>query len=62
MKKLKVKSGTVDRELVKLQGELKSIEDFLAVTDIPEKKTEVFVPAVDQSLQQEIGVLQTELE
>ena len=44
-----------------LLGELKSIEDFLAVTEIPDKKSEVFVPAVDQSLQQEIGVLQTEL-
>ena len=40
---------------------MKSIEDFLAVTEIPDKKSEVFVPAVDQSLQQEIGVLQTEL-
>ena len=60
--KVKSKSGAVDRELVKLQGELKSIQDFLAVTDIPEKKTEVFVPSVDQSLQQEIGVLQTKLD
>lgn len=59
--KVKSRAGTVDRELVKLQGELKSIEDFLSVTDIPEKKVEVFVPAVDQTLQQEIGVLQTEL-
>jgi len=59
--KVKSKALSVDRELVKLQGELKSIEDFLAVTDIPDKKSEVFVPAVDQSLQQEIGVLQTEL-
>ena len=40
---------------------MKSIEDFLAVTDVPDKKSEVFVPEVDQSLQQEIGVLQTEL-
>jgi DNA repair exonuclease SbcCD ATPase subunit len=60
--KVKSKALSVDRELVKLQGELKSIEDFLAVTDIPDKKSEVFVPEVDQSLQQEIGVLQTELD
>ena len=58
---IKTKANSVDRELVKLQGELKSIDDFLSVTQIPEKKTEVFVPAVDQTLQQEIGVLQTEL-
>jgi DNA repair exonuclease SbcCD ATPase subunit len=60
--KIKVRAATVDRELVRLQGELKSIEDFLSVTDVPEKKSEVFVPEVDQSLQQEIGVLQSELD
>ena len=60
--KIKTKATTVDRELVKLQGELKSIQDFLSVTDVPEKKSEVFVPEVDQSLQQEIGVLQSELD
>ena len=59
--KVKTKATAVDREATKLQGELKSIEDFLSVTTIPDKKSEVFVPAVDQSLQQEIGVLQTEL-
>ena len=42
-------------------GELKTIEDFLAITTIPEKQTEKFVPSVDESLQQEIGVLQQEL-
>ena len=36
--KIKTKATTVDRELVKLQGELKSIQDFLSVTDVPEKE------------------------
>ena len=59
--KVKVKATEVDKELTRLQGELKTIEDFLAITTIPEKQTEVFVPAVDDSLQQEIGVLQQDL-
>ena len=59
--KVKVKATEVDKELTRSQGELKTIEDFLAITTIPEKQTEVFVPAVDDSLQQEIGVLQQDL-
>ena len=60
--KIKNKATSVDRELIKSQGELKSIEDFLAITTVPEKKEEVIVPAIDQTLQQKIGILQTELD
>lgn len=59
--KIKVRSSEVDKELIKLQGELKTIEDFLAITTIPDVKYEKEVPAVDESLQQKIGVLQQEL-
>jgi DNA repair exonuclease SbcCD ATPase subunit len=59
--KIKTKATSVDRESVKLQGELKSIEDFLASASIPEKKEPVSIPAVDETLQQRIGVLQQEL-
>ena len=58
---IKVKSSEVDKELIKLQGELKTIEDFLAITSIPDKKYEKEIPTVDESLQQRIGVLQQEL-
>ena len=58
---IKIKSSEVDKELIRLQGELKTIQDFLSITTIPEKQTEVFVPSVDESLQQEIGVLQQEI-
>jgi len=58
---VKVRSTEVDRELVKLQGELKTIEDFLSITTIPKKQTEIAVPIVNESLQQQIGILQQEL-
>jgi len=58
---VKVKATEVDKELIGLQGELKTIEDFLAITSIPDKKFEIEVPAVDESIQQTIGVLQQEL-
>jgi DNA repair exonuclease SbcCD ATPase subunit len=58
---IKVKSSEVDKELIKLQGELKTIEDFLSITSIPDKKYEKEIPTVDESLQQQIGVLQQEL-
>jgi DNA repair exonuclease SbcCD ATPase subunit len=60
--KVKVKATEVDRELVKLQGELKTIEDFLAITNIPSKQTEIDVPIVDENLQQRIGILHQELQ
>jgi DNA repair exonuclease SbcCD ATPase subunit len=59
--KIKARSSEVDKELVGLQGELKTIEDFMSITSIPDKKYEKEIPSVDESLQQKIGVLQQEL-
>lgn len=59
--KIKAKATQVDRETIKLQGELKSIEDFLNSTTIPEKQEPVPLPVVDETLQQKIGVLQQEI-
>jgi DNA repair exonuclease SbcCD ATPase subunit len=58
---IKVRSSEVDKELIKLQGELKTIEDFMSITSIPDKKFEKEIPSVDEILQQKIGVLQQEL-
>ena len=59
--KIKARSSEVDKELAGLQGELKTIEDFMSITSIPDKKYEKEIPSVDESLQQKIGVLQQEL-
>jgi DNA repair exonuclease SbcCD ATPase subunit len=59
---IKAKAIETDREYSRLQGELKTIEDFLAITKIPQKQTESDVPSVDENLQQQIGVLQQELD
>ena len=59
---IKTKSTETDREYNRLQGELKTIEEFLALTKIPTKQTEVELPAVDQTLQQRIGILQQDLD
>ena len=58
---IKARSSEVDKELAGLQGELKTIEDFMSITSIPDKKYEKEIPSVDESLQQKIGVLQQEL-
>ena len=59
--RIKVRSSEVDKEMIKLEGELKTIEDFLSITSIPDVKYEKEIPAVNESLQQKIGVLQQEL-
>jgi len=59
--RVKTKSTEVDREYNRLIGELKTIDDFLALTSIPLKQTEKDVPNIDEALQREIGVLQQEL-
>ena len=60
--RVKAKSTEADREYNRLMGELKTIEDFLAITSIPSKQVEENVPDVDEALQREIGVLQQELQ
>ena len=59
--KIKSKTSTTEKENIKLQGELKSIEDFLASTSIPMKKENRLIPQLDASIQQQIGVLQQEI-
>ena len=58
---IKIKLNTTDKELAKVGGELKSIEDFLNNVVIPEKQIEKPVPEIDESLQQRIGVLDEQL-
>ena len=59
--KIKLKTSATEKDSIKLQGELKSIEDFINSTTIPSKNTTVVVPAIETSMQQEIGVLQQEI-
>ena len=59
--KIKLKTSATEKDSIKLQGELKSIEDFINSTTIPSKKTTVVVPVIETSMQQEIGVLQQEI-
>lgn len=59
--RVKNKSTEADREYNRLIGELKTIEDFLAITSIPAKQSEKEMPEIDEALQREIGVLQQEL-
>lgn len=47
--KIKATSSELDKDIIKLQGELKSVEDFLASTTIPEKLAEIGVPGFDSS-------------
>ncbi len=58
---IKAKTSTTEKELISKKGELKSIDDFLKNASIPEKIEESVIPPVDESLQQQIGVLQQEL-
>ena len=47
--------------LAKIQGELKSIEDFLQTAVIPQKQSEAELPTLDESLQQQVGILNEKL-
>ena len=59
---IKTNSGIVDRDIVKLQGELKSVEDFLNSTSIPEYLFEKPVTNLDTSLAVRISQINTELQ
>jgi hypothetical protein len=39
--KIKIKTSATEKDSIKLQGELKSVEDFIESTSIPSKKTTV---------------------
>src|SRR6056300_127048 len=60
--RIKAKSTSTDREGLKLQGELKSVDDFLKFTTIPAKQELIEVSEIDPSLQRKIGVLAAELD
>jgi DNA repair exonuclease SbcCD ATPase subunit len=47
---MRSRSSEVDKELNITQGELKSIEDFIKNTNIPDKLTEVYVPVTDEQV------------
>lgn len=60
--KIKVRASEIDKDIVKLQGELKSIEDFLNSASIPEYIFERPVPILDTSLAVRISEIDKELE
>ena len=59
--RIKTKSSETDKEYNRLMGELKTIEEFLALVSIPDKVDKIEVPKVDKNIQQQIGILQQEL-
>ena len=59
--KIKVQAQSLDKEFSIQKGELKSVEDFLNSTVVPEKKTFAKVVEVDPTIQQRIGVLEQEV-
>lgn len=60
--KVKAKATFTDRETLKLQGELKSVEDFLKLTSIPDKQEMIQAPDIDPNLQRKIGVFAAEID
>jgi len=60
--KIKTRTSELDKDIVKLQGELKSVEDFLNSTSIPEYLFEKDAPTVDSSLAVRIAEIDKQLE
>ena len=58
---IKVKYNSADKDVARIQGELKSIEDFLQTAVIPQRQTESDLPTLDESLQQQVGILNEKL-
>ena len=58
---IKVKLNASDREQLKLEGELKGVDDFLDSTSIEEEQNLVEVPEVDSSLRNSLARLENEL-
>jgi len=58
---IKIKYNSADKDVAKIQGELKSIEDFLHTAVIPQRQTEAELPTLDESLQQQVGILNEKL-
>ena len=59
--KIKIQAQSLDKEFSIQKGELKSVEDFLNSTVVPEKKVFAKVVEVDPTIQQRIGVLEQEV-
>tara|TARA_Y100000114_G_scaffold58493_1_gene53473 strand:- start:2262 stop:4088 length:1827 start_codon:yes stop_codon:yes gene_type:complete len=59
--KIKIQAQSLDKEFSIQKGELKSVEDFLNSTIVPEKKAFAKVVEVDPTIQQRIGVLEQEV-
>ena len=58
---IKIKYNSADKDVARIQGELKSIEDFLQTAVIPQRQTEAELPTLDESLQQQVGILNEKL-
>ena len=59
---LKIKLSSLEKELAGKSGEIKTVNSFLEENDIKEPKDIIEVPAVDESLSQNIAKLKNELE
>ena len=59
--KIKLRTSELDKEIVKLQGELKSVDDFLNSANIPDLIFEKPVPDIDNSLAVRIAEIDKEL-
>ena len=59
--KIKLRTSELDKEIVKLQGELKSVDDFLNSTTIPELIFEKPVPDVNSALAVRVAEIDKEL-
>lgn len=58
---IKVKLNASDREQLKLEGELKGVDDFLNSTSVEEEQKLVEVPEVDSNLRNSLARLENEL-
>jgi DNA repair exonuclease SbcCD ATPase subunit len=58
---IKLKAAEVDREISTLNGELKSIEDYLNNTAVPEPKQEQELPIIDDNIVIRISEIDNEL-
>lgn len=59
---LKLKLGTLEKDLASKNGEIKGVNSFLEENEIKETKDTIEVPTVDESLRQTIARLRNELE
>ena len=59
---LKIKLNSELKSKVLLQGELHTYESFLESTTIPDKKTIIEVPDVDEELVKQLGLLEKQIE